>query len=130
MQFVLSRYSLPSGRNTIVGVLTAEVRSLFADIEPLPQELLAILRRLESKPMDKSIAVARKVQRHLGARSAYRTPRSLRLPNMAAVAIASRKAAGDRRDDAFWRRQSIGNGGAVRVPADSPVGALPGRQRY
>jgi hypothetical protein len=56
MQVVSPRYLLPSGRHAMIDALTLEVRSWFADMEPLPQELLAILRRMESKPCDGATA--------------------------------------------------------------------------
>jgi hypothetical protein len=54
MQIVSPRYLVPRGRHAIVDALTPVVQSWFAETvtEPIPEELAAILRR-----MDRSTAV-------------------------------------------------------------------------
>jgi hypothetical protein len=52
MQVVSPRYLMPSGRHAMVDALAPEVRSWFADMEPLAEELLAILRQMDSKLID------------------------------------------------------------------------------
>jgi hypothetical protein len=49
MQIVPPRYLVPPGRNAIVDALTPVVQSWFADTvtEPIPEELVAIIRRLD-----------------------------------------------------------------------------------
>ncbi len=52
MHVVAYRYVVRPSRHAIVDALTWEVQSWFADIEPIPQELVAILQRMESKPTE------------------------------------------------------------------------------
>jgi hypothetical protein len=52
MQVVSPRYLVPSGRHAMFDALALEVRSWFADMEPLPEELLAILRQMDSNLID------------------------------------------------------------------------------
>jgi hypothetical protein len=49
MQIVPPRYLVPSGRHAIIDAIAPIVQSWFADTvtEPIPEELVAILRRMD-----------------------------------------------------------------------------------
>lgn len=61
MQVVSPRYQLPSGRHAIIDALTSEVRLWLADIlaEPIPEELVAILRQMEITGPDDDLRARR-----------------------------------------------------------------------
>jgi hypothetical protein len=74
MQVVPPHNPLPSGKTGIVCALAPNVQSCFADIltAPIPEKLIAILRRMDSKPTNKVCATGPAVKSTAAARPRVR----------------------------------------------------------